>query len=340
VEPEPEPELGQAGVWPLRIEGGGLALADIEKNWTPFVHAGTLHPLTSTLAATLALAPILALTITLIHALIHPRPLALTFPLTLPRSPSPPPSPPPTTFPRRAAPLLLATATRRIALWLERRPVRGGAQHVQRLSRDLCDARPGDKGRHALRVTRRRLDARRCTCQGAPLALHPRPSLSLLRPPSLSRAPPHSSLPPPPLLLLHHQARPRLHRLPSIAPSPCNPPPTQDGSHSPALYGTVLYIVDGSPPFRVRSISPKLCISEREIELAISPRCALQYAVGLGIDETHNLALVSLGEMDRVMKVAALPLDRLVALARTHTLHDDGVTDSECVTWSTPLSEP
>lgn len=117
-------------------------------------------------------------------------------------------------------------------------------------------------------------------------------------------------------------------------------PPPQDGSHSPALYGTVLYIVDGSPPFRVRSISPKLCISEREIELAISPRCALQYAVGLGIDETHNLALISLGEMDRVMKVAALPLDRLLALARTHTLHDDGVTDSECVTWSTPLSEP
>ena len=66
----------------------------------------------------------------------------------------------------------------------------------------------------------------------------------------------------------------------------------------------------------------------------ISPRCALQYAVGLGVDEAHNLALISLGEMDRVMKVAALPLDRLVALARTHTLHDDGVTDSECVTWS------
>ena len=101
----------------------------------------------------------------------------------------------------------------------------------------------------------------------------------------------------------------------------------------------MLYIVEGSPPFRVRSLSPKLCLSDREVELAISPRCALQYAVGLGIDETHNLALISFGEMDRIMKVAALPLDRLLALARTHTLHDDGMTDSECVTWSTPLSE-
>ena len=113
----------------------------------------------------------------------------------------------------------------------------------------------------------------------------------------------------------------------------------KDAAHSPALYGTVLYTVEPSPPFRVRSLSPKLCVSGRELELAISPRCALQYVVGLGVDEAHNLALLSLGEMDRAMKVAALPLDRLLALARTHTLHDDGMTDSECVAWSGPFSE-
>ena len=99
----------------------------------------------------------------------------------------------------------------------------------------------------------------------------------------------------------------------------------------------MLYTVEGSPPFRVRSLSPKLCVSGKELELAISPRCALQYVVGLGVDEQHNLALLSLGEMDRAMKVAALPLDRLLALARTHTLHDDDVTDSECVQWGAEL---
>lgn len=210
--------LRQAGVWPLRIEGGGLTLADIEKNWTPFVHAGALH-------LSYSLQP---------HVVLR-------------------------------------------CGWS------GGRCEVVHNTSNAF------------------LETYATLGQG------------------IRGGTPYASLADGSMLAAAH---------------------VKDGSHSPALYGTVLYIVDGSPPFRVRSISPKLCISEREIELAISPRCALQYAVGLGIDETHNLALISLGEMDRVMKVAALPLDRLVALARTHTLHDDGVTDSECVTWSTPLSEP
>ena len=107
----------------------------------------------------------------------------------------------------------------------------------------------------------------------------------------------------------------------------------KDGAHAPSLYGTLLYTIDGAPPFRVRSLSPKICISERQIELSISPRCALQYIVGLAVDEARNLALVSLGEMDRRMKVAALPLARTLALARTHMLHDAEVAESDCVAW-------
>ena len=54
---------------------------------------------------------------------------------------------------------------------------------------------------------------------------------------------------------------------------------------------------------------------ERGIELANSARCALQYAVGLHVDTTRNLAVVSYGEFDKKMKLAALPLDKLVGLA-------------------------
>ena len=108
----------------------------------------------------------------------------------------------------------------------------------------------------------------------------------------------------------------------------------------PALYSTAFYLIDGSPPFRVRSLSPKLCFSEGSLELATSATCALQYVVGLAIDPASNLALLSFGEFDRRMKLAALPLDRVLALARTHELvapsggededeHAVGVSDCE-----------
>ena len=96
----------------------------------------------------------------------------------------------------------------------------------------------------------------------------------------------------------------------------------------PALYSTVFYRLDGAPPFRVRSLSPKLCFSERGLELPFSARCGLQYASGLDVDAARNLALVSFGEFDRSMHLASLPLDQLVALARTHVLDDDGVTSA------------
>ena len=104
----------------------------------------------------------------------------------------------------------------------------------------------------------------------------------------------------------------------------------------PALYSTSLYTIEGKPPYRVRSISPKLCLSERSIELASSARCALQYVVGLSIDVGANLALLSFGEFDRKMKLAALPLDAVVAMARTLRLpggdddDDEQLTMAEC----------
>ena len=45
----------------------------------------------------------------------------------------------------------------------------------------------------------------------------------------------------------------------------------KDGAHAPALYHTIFYLVDGTPPFRVRSLSPKLCFSRRPAELPLSP---------------------------------------------------------------------
>jgi hypothetical protein len=45
-----------------------------------------------------------------------------------------------------------------------------------------------------------------------------------------------------------------------------------DESHSPSLYGTIFYILSPTPPFRITYLSPKLCISEREVEIAISER--------------------------------------------------------------------
>ena len=113
----------------------------------------------------------------------------------------------------------------------------------------------------------------------------------------------------------------------------------KDGAHAPALYHTIFYLVDGTPPFRVRSLSPKLCFSRRPAELPLSPTCALQYAVGLvdgeadGILQRARRRERQLGEMDRRMKVAALPLARTLALARTHMLHDAEVAESDCVAW-------
>ena len=86
----------------------------------------------------------------------------------------------------------------------------------------------------------------------------------------------------------------------------------------PPLYSTSLYTIEGAPPFRIASISPKLCLSERTVELASSATCALQYVVGLHVDAAANLVLLSFGEFDRRMRVAALPLDQVLALAHAH----------------------
>ena len=104
----------------------------------------------------------------------------------------------------------------------------------------------------------------------------------------------------------------------------------KDTAHAPALYGTIFFIAEEGRPFRILSLSPKLCFSTRSLELAISARCALQYVTGLEIDEASNLALISYGELDFQMKLAALPLDAVVSLARTHVIDvEDGHTVSE-----------
>ena len=55
---------------------------------------------------------------------------------------------------------------------------------------------------------------------------------------------------------------------------------TKDNTHAPSLlYSIIFYSVEQKPPFRVLSISPKLCLSEGAVELAISPKCALQVRV-------------------------------------------------------------
>lgn len=97
-------------------------------------------------------------------------------------------------------------------------------------------------------------------------------------------------------------------------------------------------MLEPSPPFRIASLSPKLCISSREIEIGISARCALQYVVGLELDHASGLAHISYGLMDRRMGLVSLPISRLVALARTHTVGADegphaGPTVSECARW-------
>lgn len=103
----------------------------------------------------------------------------------------------------------------------------------------------------------------------------------------------------------------------------------KDTAHSPALYSTAFYLISGTAPFRILSISPKVCFSERSIELSISVRCALQYVVGLAID--HDEVFVSYGQMDRQMKVAVLPLTSVLKLARTHQLGAPDAPDiSDC----------
>ena len=113
----------------------------------------------------------------------------------------------------------------------------------------------------------------------------------------------------------------------------------KDYAHAPALYATLFYIAAGRAPFQIISLSPKLCLSERALELPTSPRCALQYVVGLAIEPDAarpdgGSLLVSFGQMDRQMRLAALPLDPLVALTRTHQIAPDGGTStSECESW-------
>ena len=105
----------------------------------------------------------------------------------------------------------------------------------------------------------------------------------------------------------------------------------KDSSHAPSFYATSFYLLDPMPPFRVRSLSPKVCLSEEGVELSSSARCALQYVVGLVVEPTSNLLLLSYGEFDRRMKLAALPLDKVIAFARSHELASGGeATVSEC----------
>ena len=105
----------------------------------------------------------------------------------------------------------------------------------------------------------------------------------------------------------------------------------KDTEHTPALYSTILYVIDARPPFRILSLSPRLCLSERKLELASSARCALQYVVGLALGGDY--LLLSYGDFDRRMKVASLPLDAALALARTHQLGADGDESvTECAT--------
>ena len=71
------------------------------------------------------------------------------------------------------------------------------------------------------------------------------------------------------------------------------------------------------------------------MELASSVRCALQYVVGLSIDVEANLALLSFGEFDRTMMLAALPLNAVIAMAQTLRLpSDDGdeLSVADCIT--------
>lgn len=109
----------------------------------------------------------------------------------------------------------------------------------------------------------------------------------------------------------------------------------KDATHSPSLYSTIIYLLEAHPPFRIKSISPKLCLSDLEADMPISARCALQFVVGLQVDEARNLAHISFGELDQRMKLARVPLDRLVAMASVHSIDEAGVSESECVSdWS------
>ena len=114
----------------------------------------------------------------------------------------------------------------------------------------------------------------------------------------------------------------------------------KDTSHTPSLYSTAFYLLEASPPFRVRSLSPKLCFSESSVELATSARCALQYVVGIAVEPHSNLVLLSFGEFDRRMRLASLPLDRVLAFARTHELAatPSSLSVSECIEGDVPDS--
>ena len=104
----------------------------------------------------------------------------------------------------------------------------------------------------------------------------------------------------------------------------------KDTQHTPALYSTVFYLLHGAPPFRVASLSPKFCLSEKHLEHASSARCALQYVTGIAIDPSHNLVLLSYGDFDRRAMLASLPLDAVVTLAKTHAVGPDGEMETEC----------
>jgi hypothetical protein len=112
----------------------------------------------------------------------------------------------------------------------------------------------------------------------------------------------------------------------------------KDGRHMPPLYASIFYLLEGTPPFRVTSISPKLCLSENRLELASSATCALQYVVGLAVDTEANMALLSYGVSDRTMRLAALPLDGLVELAKMHEVAPGG-HETDCERTASPWRE-
>ena len=76
-----------------------------------------------------------------------------------------------------------------------------------------------------------------------------------------------------------------------------------------------------------------MCAEWREAERLSGPSLSTESSGAERLSGQESHPLVSLGEMDRRMKVAALPLARTLALARTHMLHDAEVAESDCVAW-------
>ena len=62
--------------------------------------------------------------------------------------------------------------------------------------------------------------------------------------------------------------------------------------------------------------------------------------LGIAVEPHSNLVLLSFGEFDRRMRLAALPLDRVLTFARTHELAatPSSLSVSECIEGDVPDS--